>query len=142
MLNLRTNKKGFTLLEILIVLVILAVLAGLAIPSYTQAVEKSRAQEALATLAATREACLRFHAVNGTFVGINNGLTTGIDTNPNAAAGSGQQVIFTYAASNQAANTITITATRVASANNPIVGGGGTISIDQGGTVVRGGVYV
>ncbi len=49
MLNLRKNKKGFTLLEILIVLVILAVLAGLAIPAYQSAVEKSRAQEAVAT---------------------------------------------------------------------------------------------
>jgi prepilin-type N-terminal cleavage/methylation domain-containing protein len=134
MLNLRKNKKGFTLLEILIVLVILAVLAGLAIPAYQSAVEKSRAQEALSGLAAARESCMRYFAVNNTYVGIPNNLATVVDYDPNVAVG-GQTLIFSYAASNQAANTITITATRQ---GGPV----GTISINQAGVVVRTGVYL
>ncbi len=140
MLNLRKNKKGFTLLEILIVLVILAVLAGLAIPAYQAAVEKSRAQEALSALAAARQAMMRYFAINNTYMDmpapalpIPADMSSGIDFNPNAAVG-GQALIFNYVLDNRAAATFRITANRV---GGPV----GSISIDQAGTIVRAGVY-
>ncbi len=133
MLNLRKNRKGFTLLEILIVLVILAVLAGLAIPAYQAAVEKSRSQEALSSLAAARESVMRYFAVNNTYVGIPANLATGVDYDPNAAVG-GQTPIFAYTIGNLTANTYTITATRQ---GGPV----GTVTINQAGTVGRTGVY-
>ncbi len=131
---MRILKKtgGFTLLEILIVLVIVAVLAGLAVPSYQASVEKSRAQEALQGLSATRDAMLRYHAMNNTYVGAAFG-SSALDFDPNIAVG-GQTLIFTYAISGLAANTFTITATRQ---GGPV----GAVSIDQAGTVVRAGVY-
>ena len=42
------NKKGFTLMEILVVVTIIAILAAIAVPSYLYAVDKGR-QDACAT---------------------------------------------------------------------------------------------
>ncbi len=127
-----SNRKGFTLLEVLIVLVILAVVAGLAVPAYNAAIEKSRGQEAIRSLQATREAMMRFHSVNNTYVGAAFG-TGDMDYNPNTAVG-GQTLIFTYVLSNLGAATFTCTATR---AGGPV----GTLAISQAGTITRTGVY-
>ena len=41
----RLNKKGFTLVELLVVIVILAVIMSIAIPSITSSVERSKAKQ-------------------------------------------------------------------------------------------------
>ena len=56
------KKKGFTLIEIIVVLIILGVLAQIAIPSYFSWVERSKAYEAMAALKTFQnqvEACLQ-----------------------------------------------------------------------------------
>ena len=140
-MNLNKNKKGFTLLEILIVLVILGVIAGLAIPAYQGSVEKSRSQEALQTLGAIRESLLRYFALNNTYanasycpVAANQNALDYCDTTNNG----GQNVHFTYAISNTGPNGFTATATR-----NAVDGGDGTstIKLNQAGTIVKAGVY-
>ena len=125
------NKKGFTLLEVLIVLVILAVLAGLAIPAYSAAVEKSRSQEALQSLTAMRDSMMRFFAQNGTYVGAT--LVT-LDYNPNTVTG-GQTLIFNYVIGGLGANTFTLTANRQ---GGPV----GSVSLNQAGVVTKTGVYL
>ena len=90
---MRLSKKGFTLLEILVVIVILAVVAGLAIPVFTANVQKSKAQEAYASLAAVRSAMTSYYALNtSTYVGAK---LTNIGYNPNTAT-SGQTINFSY----------------------------------------------
>ena len=45
-----TNKKGFTLLELLIVVLIIGILSAVALPGYRKSVEKSRVADALTTM--------------------------------------------------------------------------------------------
>ena len=155
------NTKGFTLLEILIVIVILAVLAGLAIPIYTAAVEKSKAQEAIQNLELIRGSMLRYFASNNTYVGATLRATgnpvpvvSDIDVDPNNPLG-GQAWRFSYGIGGLGVAAFLATATRVNARNaagpiaagnpgfDPVPGAGaGTITIDQLGTVVRSAQYL
>ncbi len=135
---IRSNKKGFTLLEILIVVVILGVVAGLALPQYFSTIEKSRAQEALSSLSATRQAMIQYFSETGDYSGAiigNAANTTGnLSYNPNYPAG-GQVLIFSYALSNLGPATFTATATRT---GGTVVG---TVTMNQAGVITKTGAY-
>ena len=60
-----TNKKGFTLVELMIVVAIIAVLAGIAIPMYSANVNKTKLQEAVDTLGAIKDEVCNFAAETG-----------------------------------------------------------------------------
>jgi prepilin-type N-terminal cleavage/methylation domain-containing protein len=139
------GKKGFTLIEILIVIVILAILAGLAIPIYGAAVEKSRSQEAIRGLETVRGAMLRYFAANNTFqfatirapgVAVS---PTDIDADPNNPLG-GQNRFFVYTLNGLSPVGFRATATRVVGTINGIAvppGGPHTILITEDGAVTR-----
>ena len=57
------NKKGFTLMEVLIVVIIIAGLAAVAYPAYRTSVERARASEAV-TMLGTIQAAQEKHFVN------------------------------------------------------------------------------
>lgn len=50
------NKKAFTLIELLVVVLIIGILSAIALPQYSQAVEKSRAAEALSNIGSFKRA--------------------------------------------------------------------------------------
>ena len=50
------NNQGFTLIELLVVVLIIGILSAIALPQYTQAVEKSRAAEALSNIGSFKRA--------------------------------------------------------------------------------------
>ena len=50
LMNKKLNKKGFTLMEMLIVVAIIAVLVAVAIPTFTSSLERSREAADLANV--------------------------------------------------------------------------------------------
>ena len=58
-------KKGFTLIEMLVVVLIIGILAGIALPQYTLAVEKARSAEALMNLATIKREIQFYITANG-----------------------------------------------------------------------------
>ena len=58
-------KKGFTLLELLVVVLIIGILAGVALPQYQKAIEKSKASQALTLIKSIDESILSYHLATG-----------------------------------------------------------------------------
>jgi len=58
------NKKGFTLMELLVVVILVAILAGIAMPQYFNAVERQRSVEAVGILTSIEKSQMRYAAIN------------------------------------------------------------------------------
>ncbi|MDP8230911.1 MAG: prepilin-type N-terminal cleavage/methylation domain-containing protein [Candidatus Gorgyraea atricola] len=54
------TKRGFTLLEVLIVVIIIGILAAIALPQYTSTLEKAKSAEALTGLGSLRSSMDRY----------------------------------------------------------------------------------
>jgi len=70
MMGLRTNRSGFTLVELLIVVIILGVLAAVAIPQFSSNTEDAKVSALDTSLAEMRNAIeLYYHQHNATYPG-------------------------------------------------------------------------
>ena len=61
------NKKGFTLIEIMIVVTIVGILAAIAIPAYLDHTVKAKLTEVSSAMDALAQAALEYHAAAGFF---------------------------------------------------------------------------
>jgi len=69
MLKILRNKKGFTMIEMMVVLVIIAVLVGAGIKFYTGYIGKSKIDKAKADISTMQAAVDSFYAENGFYPG-------------------------------------------------------------------------
>ena len=67
---MKKNNKGFTLAELLIVVAIIAVLVAIAIPVFTNQLEKSREAAEMANLRAAYQEVLTHYMTNGSIIKI------------------------------------------------------------------------
>ena len=74
------NKKGFTMVELLVVLVIVAVLAAVATPIYLANVQRARVSEAVSTMALVRQGLRDYQISGGSYFDIAQ-VATGVITN-------------------------------------------------------------
>jgi len=135
-------KKGFTLLELIIVVIVLAILASLAIPRFIRVSARATAAEALQNLGMIRGSLSRYYARGETYSGavLASGATCGgaaynLDMEcPNDVPGADFDYALTVGGLGQ---TYTITATKLAPP-----AAGDTITIDQDGTITGTGAYL
>ena len=120
-------KKGFTLLELVVVIIILGILATLGLTQYGRMIERSRGAEARAAMGDIRKFALAYFMEYGN---ANMGsLTTtpaevGIGTaNDQIPSGCRPSHYFSYTiAANNASSTVTATATRCGATGKPPAG--------------------
>ena len=84
--TLRNIKKGFTLVELLIVIIIIAVLAAIAIPKFSNSSQRSKESSLRANLKLVRNAIDLFRADTGAFPASMAGLTATTTSGLSASA--------------------------------------------------------
>ncbi len=62
------NKKGFTLVELLMVVIIIGILVTLAVPNYYRSIERTKAGKCKASLDAIRKAQMQYRAYKDTYI--------------------------------------------------------------------------
>ncbi len=101
-------KKGFTLLEIIVVIVVLAIMATLAITQYTKMVEKARGSEARLMLGAIR----KYQMVMGLQSGSCSSTLADVGIGTDYPSACLSTHYFTYTISAVSGNMFTAVATR------------------------------
>jgi type IV pilus assembly protein PilE len=71
------RRRGFSLIELLVVLVMLGILAALAMPAYQQHVIRTRRSEAHSALLKLMMQQERFHTQNNTYIAFSSGSNEG-----------------------------------------------------------------
>jgi len=74
----RKFKRGFTLVEMMIVVAIIAVLAGVALPQYTKYVKKSETVEGVNFMRQIADAEILYHSTRGSYYAADTKATNGV----------------------------------------------------------------
>lgn len=91
---MQRERRGFTLLELMMVVVIIGILATIAIPQYLKTAERARMSEAVSMLGQIRGSQMRYRAATGAFATALNAL----DFDP--VTDSSGTLLFGYAIGN------------------------------------------
>jgi type IV pilus assembly protein PilE len=101
---MRQRQAGFTLIELMVTVAVIGILAGVAYPSYTKQIAKSRRSDARAALVAAAQAMERWYSERATYAGATLG-SGGI------YAGSSVNGFYTLSIATQSASSFSLQAT-------------------------------
>jgi prepilin-type N-terminal cleavage/methylation domain-containing protein len=113
------NRKGFTLVEVLIVVIIIGILAAIGIPQFAASIEKAKGGEARAGLGHIQTGEKVYFAENEYYTGTTGDLDISLS-----------QRYWAFSINTPTSTTYTATATRSGGTRN-----GKTITMDQDGTI-------
>ena len=78
------RRKGFTLLELMIVVIIIGILASLAVPRFIDAANRAKEAEAMGILGSIRSSQLRYYIDSNAYTGTIGNLDLSLTSNPSA----------------------------------------------------------
>lgn len=124
------NRKGFTLVELLMVVIIIGILVTLAVPSYYKSIERTKGSKAKASLRTITNAQVQYRALHDTYCATADiANLADVDLPADLIALDDGDWTYDCAAVTLINSDVTTTATRKA---GPYVGG--QVSMDQDGT--------
>ncbi|MES9962451.1 MAG: type IV pilin protein [Candidatus Sedimenticola sp. 20ELBAFRAG] len=134
----KSNSRGFTLIELMIVVAIIAILAGIGYPLYTEYVLKARRADAKAVLLEASQHMERFYTENLTYVGASLSDRNGdgnpdddrLDAAPKGEDPANNNHFYDVAIVGPTATTYTLTATP---RGNQVNDDCGTMTVDNTG---------
>ncbi|MFH1778485.1 MAG: prepilin-type N-terminal cleavage/methylation domain-containing protein [Candidatus Omnitrophota bacterium] len=105
------GKKGFTLVEIMIVVAIIALLAAIAIPNLLRARHNANETAAIGALRTLASACISYRAVNAAYPTTLGALSGSTPPYIDATLGTGTKQGYIFTAPAGTANIFSVTAT-------------------------------
>ncbi len=129
MLRWNRNKKGFTLVELVIVIAILGILALYALPKYQSIIEEARSSEAKAQLGSVRSALGIYYAKNhGVYPATLDGTLFANGAVPEVEVTVNGSVVRSNAVAAAATEDGVVTSTEVTNAGGWIYDNGSTLT--------------
>ena len=98
----KNRKKGFTLIELMVVVIIIGILAAVAVPIFRGQTKRAIASEGEALLGSVRTAELTYYAEHGSYLDVSNG---GGEDDPLGIDASKNKYFTSYSVSGTTATT-------------------------------------
>jgi type IV pilus assembly protein PilE len=122
-------RKGFTLIELIVVVIVIAILASFAVPQYITSIERAKKAKAENALGIIAQAEKMYRAENDTYVNVADGSFDATLGSYVELAEIDADTDWDYAVTGASTTAFTATATRNGGSNN-----GETVIVDQSGS--------